>query len=266
MICKYIRLTSINQPENIQTLIIDGYLYRMGLVADKIVRDKTSLVSEKYDQAVLIKLCNTLHRSDIIVISEASVMTRSSISEIYEIIEAYFKPNGLRLIICNVGLDIDFSTDNITAGIQLDTLSIISKIEKTIIKERTKAIIDAIKVGKVAVDNNITKTSNETTRLNKEKSHKALLSNENNIKFYKYILEFEERNGSFKINKGNNQQKWEQLANELNQLGYKTSSGMDFNAPRCRNMYKNVMKSVADCNLLIDSEIQDDDFVQHQID
>ena len=120
MICKYIRLSSKNKDEKEQSQVIDAYLCKKGLVADNLVRENAVFKGKKYDQALFQKLCRTLNNADWIVVSEVSVIARNSISELCEIIETCIKPNGLRLVVCNVGFDIDFSYNNPMVEMQMN--------------------------------------------------------------------------------------------------------------------------------------------------
>ena len=63
---------------------------------------------------------------------QVSRLTRSGIGELSYIIEKHFKPNKLRLIICNVGLDIDCSDINPMIELQLAMMATFAKIEKTV--------------------------------------------------------------------------------------------------------------------------------------
>jgi len=259
MVYKYIRYSTDKQDEASQDNIIREYLFRKGMIADRTYKDEGVSGGKKYTQRNLFNLISTLQPGDTIVVSEVSRLTRRGIGELCEIVERYFKPNKLRLIICNVGLDVNCSDIDPMTEMQLYMLATFAKIERNLISERTKAALTAIREEIDIVGYHISKEGNRVTRLGGmgghregagraggEKSHKAALSNENNAKFYKYLRSFEERNGSFESSNGKNQQKWEQLAHELNQLGYKTSSGMEFTDSRCRNMYRTILKTLGE--------------------
>lgn len=251
MICKYIRLSSKNQGEKEQNQVIDAYLCKKGLVADKLVKENAVFKGKKYDQALFQKLCRTLSNTDWVVVSEVSVIAKNSISELCEIIETCIKPNGLRLVVCNVGFDIDFSYNNSLVEMQMNLFASIAQMEKEVIRTRTQTAMDRIKKEIEEFGYHFSKSGNKITSLGGgepsescrnaagQKSRQRALDNENNRKFYQYFIAFEERNGKFSENDRNtNARNWEKLADELNQLGYLTSSGLPFDSMRCRNAYR----------------------------
>ncbi|MBQ3946591.1 MAG: recombinase family protein [Alphaproteobacteria bacterium] len=252
MICKYIRLSSKNKDEKEQSQVIDAYLCKKGLVADNLVRENAVFKGNKYDQALFQKLCRTLNNADWIVVSEVSVIARNSISELCEIIETCIKPNGLRLVVCNVGFDIDFSYNNPMVEMQMNLFASIAQMEKEVIRSRTQTSIDRIKDEIDEFGYHISKSGNKVTKLGNGQApsekclaasaamkRKRALENENNAKFYKYLVTFEEHNGKFSMNdRETNSKNWEKLAYELNQLGYLTSTGLPFTSMRCRNAYR----------------------------
>ena len=252
MICKYIRLSSKNKDEKEQSQVIDAYLCKKGLVADKLVRENAVFKGKKYDQALFQKLCRTLNNADWIVVSEVSVIARNSISELCEIIETCIKPNGLRLVVCNVGFDIDFSYSNPMVEMQMNLFASIAQMEKEVIQTRTQTAIDRIKDEINEFGYHISKSGNRVTKLGNGQApsdkclaasaaakRKRALDNENNMKFYQYFIAFEEKNGKFSENdRITNARNWEKLADELNQHGFLTSSGLPFDSMRCRNAYR----------------------------
>lgn len=279
MICKYIRLSSKNKDEKEQSRVIDAYLYKKGLVADKLVRENAVFKGKKYDQALFQKLCRTLNNADWVVVSEVSVIARNSISELCEIIETCIKPNGLRLIVCNVGIDIDCSNMDAMTEMMLYIFAAVAKMEKDLIRARTQSSIDHIKKEIEEFGYHISKSGNRITKLGTAQApsdkclaasaavkRKRALENENNAKFYKYLVAFEERNGKFSINdRETNSKNWDKLAYELNQLGYLTSTGLPFNSMRCRNAYRTLKNLFFENKSESNSEIGGDQKIQLQM-
>ena len=256
MICKYIRLASA-YSEKEQNRIIDDYLRKKGWVADTIVKDDTVLKAEKgkpYDQRILIGLCQKLDKSDAVLVSGASILTKNAIGELFDIVMKYFKPRGLHLIICDVAFDIDCSQTDPMTELKLHLLEAVSNMEKDCIRARTR---EGLRKIKAEIEENgyyTSKNGNKITRLGNGQApseqclaasaaikRKRAIENENNIKFYRYFQAFEKKNGKFSENdRTTNAMNWEKLADELNQLGYLTSSGLPFNAMRCRNAYRTI--------------------------
>lgn len=250
MIYKYIRFSTQKQEELSQDNIISEYLFRKGMVADETYKDEGVSGGKNYKDRNLGKLCAKLKAGDTVVVSEVSRITRNGIAELCDIVERYFKPNNLRLIICNYGLDIDCSNMNPLVEMQLYMLVVFAKIEKDSIRERTRASLSRIKDEIEQFGFHISKKGNKITRLGcgsmseecrnaaAERSRQKALNNPNNVAFWKYLQLFEKRNGKFSEAKRGVADKWEQLARELNELNYVTSTGLPFTSMRCRNMYR----------------------------
>lgn len=251
-IYKYIRYSTDKQDEASQNQIITEYCFRKGIVANETFKDEGVSGGKRFTQRNLGLLCKKLKNGDCIIVSEVSRITRSGIGELCEIIETYFKPNKLRLIICNVGIDIDCSNMDAMTEMTLYIFAAVAKMEKDLIRARTQSSIDHIKAEIEEFGYYISKKGNKVTKLGNGQvpsdkclaasaavKRKRALENENNAKFYKYLVAFEERNGKFSVNdRETNSKNWEKLAYELNQLGYLTSTGLPFNSMRCRNAYR----------------------------
>ena len=145
MIYKYLRFSTDKQDEIQQENTIDKYLENIGIKADAVITDAGVSGGVSYDKRNLGELCNSLKPNDVIVVSELSRLTRGGIGELTAIIENHFKPNQLRLIICNVGLDVNCSNLNPIIELQLAMMATFEKIEKMQIQQRTKSALDARK-------------------------------------------------------------------------------------------------------------------------
>ena len=119
MIYRYLRFSTNSQDERQQANTIDNYLKSKGMTADETITDAGVSGGTSYKCRNLFELCNELKPNDIVIVSEVSRLTRRGIGELSEIVEKYFKPNKLRLIICNVGLDVDCSDMNPMVEMQL---------------------------------------------------------------------------------------------------------------------------------------------------
>lgn len=254
---KYIRYSTNEQDEASQDNIIYEYCVRKGITPNETFRDEGVSGGKKYTQRNLGELCKKLKKGDCVVVSEVSRLTRGGIGELCEIIETYFKPNKLRLIICNVGIDIDCSCLDAMTELTLYIFAAVAKMEKEMICQRTKSSMDSIKREIAEFGYHISKSGNKITSLGGgepseschnaagRKSRQRALENDNNMKFYRYFLAFEERNGKFETNdRETNAKNWELLAHELNQLGYKTSRGLEFTSMRCRNTYRTLKETL----------------------
>lgn len=143
MIYKYIRFSTDSQNEQQQEHTIDGWLSARGMTADNTVKDEGVSGGVSYKNRNLLGLVKSLALGDTLIVSEISRVTRSGFGELNELIQKYFKPNRLRLVICNVGLDINCSTIDAMTELQLSMLAIFAKMEKELIVGRTIAGLGA---------------------------------------------------------------------------------------------------------------------------
>lgn len=145
MIYRYLRFSTDKQDEQQQINKIDDYLSRKGLKADATYIDEATKGDSGRKKTNLYTMFDGLRWGDTLVISEISRVTRSGAGDLAQIIDNYFKPNGLQLIICNVGFEIDCSDINPLVEMQLMMLATFAKIEKQLIIDRTKNALDARK-------------------------------------------------------------------------------------------------------------------------
>lgn len=249
----YLRFSTDHQDERQQLNTITKYAEAKGMRIDKIYSDEGISGGTSYTKRNLFDLCNDISEGDVIIISEISRLTRSGIGELSEIIEKYFKPNRLRLIICNVGLDIDCTDINPMVEMQLMMLATFAKIEKQLIQDRTKSALEVRKKQIKEQGYFINKKGEKVTSFAEawgkntgttreqacEKARKAMSKNRRekamshpaNRAFYDYVCLYEQRNGKIKSDTN-----IDTLVDELNRLRYKTATGLEFNSNRCRAM------------------------------
>lgn len=145
MIYRYLRFSTDKQDEQQQINKIDDYLSRKGLKADATYIDEATKGDSGRKKTNLYILFDGLKCGDTLVISEISRLTRAGAGDLAQIMETYFKPNKLRLIVCNINLDIDCSDVEGFAECKLLMLATFAKMEKELIKDRTKNALDARK-------------------------------------------------------------------------------------------------------------------------
>lgn len=247
MIYKYLRFSTCKQDEMQQENMIDNYLSSKGMKADSTITDAGISGGVSYEKRNLGDLCKTLKPNDVILVSEVSRLTRSGISELAIIIDKYFKPNKLRLIICNVNLDIDCSDINPMVELQLAMMATFAKIEKQLIQERTKNALDARKKEIQTNGYYVNKRGEKCTKLGGgamseearakagEAKQRKALQDETNQFFAKYIYMYEQRCGKLNANSG--KEHFEEIARELNNLGKRTHTGLEYTGTRVRALW-----------------------------
>lgn len=247
---KYLRYSTGKQDEQQQENTIDKYLRIRGLVADETVIDEAVSGGKSYKERSLGDLVDELQEHDTIVVSELSRLTRSGIAELYELISKFFKPKKLRLIICNVGLDV--SCDNLDPMNEnmLANLATFARIERQLISDRTKSALEVRKAQGKEIGGtknlwgkNKNKPYDELKNLRSSYCSKAGLKsaekrrnkakkNNNNKRFFDVVkLLREELNYS-----------WDQVVVSLEEKDIKTATGLDFNKARCLAMFNKCKK------------------------
>lgn len=249
MVIRYLRFSTDRQDERQQANTIDKYLESKSMRADRTYKDEGISGGVSYTKRSLFDLCRAVSQGDIVVVSEISRLTRSGISELSEIIKKYFAPNHLRLIICNVGLDIDCSDINPMTEMQLSMLATFARIEKCLIQERTKSALETRKKLLAEQGSFISKSGRTCTHLGLPKGCKANANaikamadtrrnkakeNPHNVQFYRYLTMFEARCGRIQDSKAISA-----FVQELAQLDFRTATGLPFDIPRAWNtIYK----------------------------
>lgn len=246
----YLRFSTDSQDERSQLNIIQNYLSSKGMVIHKTYSDEGVSGGVSYTKRSLLELCTELNPNDIVVISEISRLTRNGIGELSEIVNKYFKPNSLRLIICNVGLDIDCSNINPMMELQLAMMATFAKIEKQMIIDRTQSALDVRKKKLKEEGSFLSKSGRICTHLGRPKGctasqnaikaaasakRESAKANPNNLAFYRLMLVQEQEYGPIKT-----AEEVSRFVQKLNTLEYKTAQGMEFDVPRCRAMIKKV--------------------------
>ena len=131
--------------------------------------------------------------------------------------------------------------------LQLAMMATFAKIEKQLIQERTKNALEARKKQIEANGYYLNKNGEKRTKLGggamseesraqaAETKRRKAKADEKNQFFAKFIHTYEERCGKLTANSG--KEHFEQIAKELNSLGFKTHTGLEYNAGRVRALW-----------------------------
>jgi DNA invertase Pin-like site-specific DNA recombinase len=233
MIYKYIRYSTNSQDEMQQEHTIDIWLLQRGMKADAVIKDEGISGGVSYKNRNLFRLVQTLEMNDTLIVSEISRLTRSGFGELDELIRGYFKPNHLRLVICNVGLDINCSQIDAMTELQLSMLSIFAKMEKELIVGRTKSALDARRILRDENGGWISKKGNWTTGFGRKKgSIGKPISELSNAAWREKIGHDEDRHKQWKLihemrSRGDTLAR---IAETMNAVGEKTPNGKKWSA------------------------------------
>lgn len=242
----YLRVSTEHQDFKQQINSINEHLKFKSLQIDSVYSDEGVSGGVTYKKRKLYELLNTMQEHDVLVVSEISRLGRS-MSDLNKLVNDEMKPRKLRLIVVNMGLDLDCSNLKAIDEMILFAFSFSSQIEKEMIQERTRNALDARKKLIEKDGFFISKTGRKCTKLGggsmtdevREKAARKMAEkaakDDKNIFFAKYISSWEQRNEKLTVSSG--KQVFEMIANELNSLGIKTHTGLEYTALRVRALW-----------------------------
>lgn len=246
----YARISTDRQGFEQQMSSVDDYLRNKGMTYDEVVADEGVSGKVSYKKRKLYTLLQTMKEGDALVVSELSRLGRS-MADILVLINEEFKARKLRLIIISQGIDMDCSNLKAIDEMVLMAFAFGAQIEREMIQERTRSMKEAQK--KIIAEQGyfISKRGNKRTHTGGdggfseaarerclELRKKTAQDNVHNIAFWRWLCVYEKENGA--LSGRTSAKVYETLAEKLNDLGYKTATGMDFNAPRVCAMMKKV--------------------------
>ena len=139
----YIRTSTKGQNGQGQRNIILEFASSQGLQIDRWEYEQASSKIRRQERHIS-RIIDDMHPGDEIITSELSRLGRSSITEIYAIIEQLRDKDGT-LIIVNENIKITSGELDIKTQAILSAISLASKIERDLISERTKNALQARK-------------------------------------------------------------------------------------------------------------------------
>lgn len=252
-IYQYLRFSTGKQDEKEQANICQRWFDSNGQKCDGVIKDEAVSGGVSYKDRNLITLFERLESGDTIVVSELSRLTRGGIIELSEMIEKFFKPRKVRLIIVNVGLDIDCAHTSPMVELQLAMLATFAKIEKQSIVERTKSALEVRK--KMLAENGsfTSKAGNVCTHIGNRKGvdmskariasaaskQKAAREKESNKVAYGFMSAYAQAHGL------RTEAAYKEVVDTLNRMGIKTSMGCEYNVKRARDTWARLKKLYA---------------------
>ena len=253
----YLRISTDSQNLMQQQNAINEYIKYKGLTNTDVVTDEGVSGGVSYKDRHLYNLIQSLNEGDVIVVSEISRLGRS-MSDLNKLVNEELKPRKIRLIIITMGLDLDCSNLKAIDEMILFAFSFSAQVEKEMIQERTRNALEARKKKIVNEGGFYSKKGKWCTKLGNDGTHTQAASiasakkrqsvareNASNLAVYKYIRSWEKRN--IALNKETPRKVYEELSDILNELGYTTPTGLEFNQLRLRAMWdklKNLYKDI----------------------
>lgn len=242
----YLRVSTDKQDFQQQRNAINAFLSLRGISIDEVVTDEGVSGGVTYKKRNLYHLVQEMREGDILVVSEISRLGRS-MSDLNKLVNDEMKPKKLRLIIVGMGLDLDCANLKAIDEMILFAFSFASQIEKELIQERTRNALNARKKQIEANGYYLNKKGEKRTKLGggamseesreraSETRRKKAYEDGKNQFFAKFVHTYESRCGQLNANSG--KEHFEQIAKELNALGFKTHTGLEYTAGRVRALW-----------------------------
>lgn len=254
----YLRVSTDSQNLMQQQNAINEYIKYKGLTITDVVTDEGVSGGVSYKDRHLYNLVQSLNEGDVIVVSEISRLGRS-MSDLNKLVNEELKPRKIRLIIITMGLDLDCSNLKAIDEMILFAFSFSAQVEKEMIQERTRNALEARKKKIVNEGGFYSKKGKWCTKLGNDGTHTQAASiasakkrqavareNASNLAVYKYIRSWEKRN--IALNKETPRKVYEELSDILNELGYTTPTGLEFNQLRLRAMWDKLQNLYKEIN------------------
>lgn len=229
----YHRFSTDKQDAQSQINIIKRCAESKYLKIDEVISDEAICGAVSYKRRNLSELLSRLGAGDTLIISEVSRLTRGGIVELSDIISNFFMARKIRLIVANVGLDVDCTDLTPMTKLQLAMMATFAEIERNNIKQRTKAALAARKQKIVEEGGFYSKSGNWCTSLGGTTTGQAKGGKANGEKRRKEALESSTNRIIAELLRDcATPQDVDKVADKLNAMGLKTSSGLVFTRNR----------------------------------
>lgn len=242
----YSRVSTDKQSLAQQERTVNEWLKSHSLTANHVISDEGVSGGVSYKDRNLGRIIlPKLKQGDILVVSEISRLGRS-MSDINKLVCDELKPRGIRLVVVQMGIDIDTANIKATDQMVLYALSFAAQVEKELIQERTKSSLDVRKRLLETEGSFISKKGNVCTHFGREKGidmstavaaasvarHKRAMENQNNKIMWGILKEYEQEAGKAPTKKA-----FLRASERLNDMGIQTATGKQFDAARAKNAY-----------------------------
>lgn len=229
----YHRFSTDKQDAQSQINIITRCVESKHLNIDEIISDEAICGAVSYKRRNLSELLSRLEAGDTLIISEVSRLTRGGIVELSDIISNFFMARKIRLIVANVGLDVDCTDLTPMTKLQLAMMATFAEIERNNIKQRTKAALSARKQ-KIAEEGGFySKSGNWCTSLGGTTTGQTKGGKANGEKRRKEAMNDEKNNMIAAMLEGcNTPQDIDKVVERLNAKGILTKTGLPFTRNR----------------------------------
>lgn len=186
-----------------------------------------------------------LERGDMLIVSEISRLGRS-MSDINKLVSDELKPRGVRLVVVQMGIDLDCANIKALDEMLLFAFSFAAQLEKELIQNRTQSAIEVRKQKLKNEGSFVSKKGNVVTHLGNAKGVNLSKANEASAKARTEKARNDKNNkiiwGVVGLNGTPTSDDLQRMTIQLNQMGVKSASGMEFTPERLRSTYHNLKR------------------------
>lgn len=186
-----------------------------------------------------------LERGDMLIVSEVSRLGRS-MSDINKLVSDELKPRGIRLVVVQMGIDLDCANIKALDEMLLFAFSFAAQLEKELIQNRTQSAIDVRKQKLKEEGSFVSKSGRVVKHLGNEKGVDLSKANEASAKARTEKARNDKNNriiwGVIGHNGTPTAEDVQRMSLQLNQMGVNTSTGLQFTPERVRTTFHNLKR------------------------
>lgn len=245
----YSRVSTEKQTLEQQERTVFEWLKSHGMNATHTISDEGVSGGVSYkDRNLGRRIIPLLERGDILIVSEISRLGRS-MSDINKLVNDELKPRGIRLVVVQMGIDLDCSNIKALDEMILFSFSFAAQLEKELIQDRTRSAIEVRKARLEREGSYVSKAGNVVTHLGNAKGVDMNKANEASARARKEKARNDKNNriiwgiiGQGGIPTADDTR---QMSMQLNRMGVNTSTGLQFTPERVRTTYHNLKRLFA---------------------
>lgn len=232
-VIEYGRVSTEKQTLEQQNRTVQEWLKRNELKTDIVITEEGISGGVTYKKRKLgTEVLPLLEAGDMLIVAETSRLGRS-MSDLNKLINEELKPRKIRLVIVQMGIDLDCGNIKAMDEMMLFAFSFAAQLEKELIQERTKS---ALEVKKRQIKENgyfISKAGNKCTSLGGTTTGQAKGGKVNGEKRRKEAMESSTNRIIAELLRDCvTPQDVDRIAEKLNAMGLKTTSGLTFTRSR----------------------------------
>lgn len=244
----YSRVSTDTQTLEQQERTVFEWLQNHGLKATDIIQETGVSGGVKYSDRKLGKdVLPMLQPGDLLIVSEISRLGRS-MADLNKLVNDELKQRGVRLVVVQMGIDLDCSQIKAIDEMLLFAFGFAAQLEKELIQSRTKS---AMEVRKKELEENgffVSKTGKKVVSLGRPKgadtetawSKSADIRREKAKNNPTNKIVWELISGNVAADGIPSTYEMERVAEQLNRMGVKTPTGLNYTTARVRSTYHNL--------------------------